>query len=252
MLRPMAPLSSSLALLGLSSMLSCLAAEKPLSNSYNGSTPDAAASNDSSSSADTSPQSESGLLPTADSGSTADAPSDLAPPPDVNVPLTLPFAPDNSFAPGFMGDGQRPGNLADSADCPARQGDQQGWCHHIIYTPSSQNWAGVFWLAGEQNWGTSAGQKVEAGATKITFWAWSTGSGETIKFFAGLDDPALAYHDTFRVEQEFRLTTTPTQYQLDLSQAYYDAVIGAFGWAAAAHADMSPTEFYFDDIQWTK
>jgi hypothetical protein len=169
----------------------------------------------------------------------------------AGAPESLPFAVDDYFAPsGFMGDGEGPGQLTEDNDCPMRAGEEAGRCHRLDYTTGNVGWAGIYWQYPDGNWGTSAGLSVPDEPARITFWAWSEQGGETVDFFAGgIGDMNTAYQDTFSVSQQVTLTTTPTEYTLEIGNEPHAEVIGGFGWSAGGASDGTLV-FFVDDIQY--
>lgn len=118
-------------------------------------------------------------------------------------------------------------------------------------------YGGVFWQFGANNWGTGPGKSVAAGATKVTFKAWSAGAGgEQVEFSAGgLGDAASLCKDTVNLGigggNMVTLTTTPTQYTVDLKgQTYATGIIGGFVWSTAVTSVAQVVSFYVDEIQW--
>jgi hypothetical protein len=184
------------------------------------------------------------------------------------VAVGLPFAVDAYFVPtGYMGDGVHPGALVvETSNCKTpRPTGARGNCYRITYRPQAPTtagnpaWAGVYWLAPQDNWGQKPGRKIQPGATAVTFYAAGAVGGEAVAFRAGgVQNAMFAYQDTFRVEQSFTLTTTMTPYTLDLTGQTYDAVIGGFAWivvtfdAATWAPGAAPIVFYLDDIEWPR
>ncbi|MEZ4297316.1 MAG: hypothetical protein R3B70_20295 [Polyangiaceae bacterium] len=168
---------------------------------------------------------------------------------DPNAPAPIPFAVDQYFAAsGYMGDGESAGAVVDSAECPARAGEQKGLCHQIGWKPGAAGWAGVFWQYPEGNWGAAEGKEIEPGATRISFWAWGEKGNEEVSFFAGIQEV-----DGFHVElTNVALTTEPTQYFIKLGQATYGKVVGGFGWSSGKSDGSTKVVFTVDDIQWQK
>jgi hypothetical protein len=161
----------------------------------------------------------------------------------------LPVAADNLFAAsGYMGDGANPGVITDSQACPQRAGAHEGKCHKFTWNPAggALGWAGVYWQFPANNWGTQTGQILPAGAKSISFYAWGSKGGETVAFFAGLQP----YDGFYVASNAIALTTTPTQYTLNLSKVSYGKVIGGFGWSDNVHG-ADPVVFYIDDVEWT-
>jgi|GEM_PF-790652 len=156
--------------------------------------------------------------------------------------VSLPFAIDDYYFPsGFMGD---QGGIVMDDSCPNRAGDELGSCHAVTFTPGSGGWGGVFWQYPENNWkeaGDPPGLDVADGATKITFWAWGATGGEVVTFGAG-----YAADGFERGTGEVTLTTTPTEYTIDLTGATYTEIAGAFSWVSAAAVN-----FFIDDIEYS-
>jgi len=175
----------------------------------------------------------------------------------------LPAAMTDLFGPsGFMGregtKNETDGIVMSTDGCPERAEGAAGLCYSVVYTPqeldevSGQSWAGMFFQNPELNWGEKPGVRIEAGATKISFTAWSKTSSQTLQFMAGgIGGVDTEYGDTFKVETEFTVTTTPTTYELNLVGSTYDYVLGGFGWVAQV-SSLDPIEFYIDDVQWVK
>ena len=181
--------------------------------------------------------------------------------PDGPGPITaqpLPVTVSDYYIPGgYMGDGSLPGTAITISlmNCKQpRPSGASGDCYRTTYTPGSLGWAGVYWQYPERNWGASPGKRIEAGASKVTFYAAGLNGGETLDFLAGgIDDVHLLYRDAFKVTKHVTLTTTLTHYEIDISGRTYDAgVIGAFAWTFDTHGSRTPMEFYLDTIRWEK
>ncbi len=171
-------------------------------------------------------------------------PNNDTPPP---LPDALPVTVDDVYVPsGYMGDGQQPNNIVEEITCnDPRPGGGLGQCHKFTFTPGAMGWGGVFWQYPEGNWGTADGFAMPAGATTLRFYAWGQNGAEVVKFLVGIGDA-----DGFALETtELELTTTPTQYTLDLSSVDYQDVAGGFGWVAGG-VDQPPLVFFIDDIVW--
>jgi hypothetical protein len=158
---------------------------------------------------------------------------------------------------GYMGDGaSSPTTIMISlTNCrQPRPRDATGDCYRTTYMPAAQGWAGIYWQYPERNWGTSPGKLIEAGATKVTFYAAGLNGGEVLEFLAGgIDDPRFPYRDSFKVTKKLTLTTTLTRYEIDISGRTYDpGVIGAFAWTFDTRGSRAPMEFYLDTIRWEK
>ena len=200
------------------------------------------------------PPSGGSLGPVGPGAQPTDAPpatgATTAPPPaaeEAVPPDSLPFAVDEWFYPsGYMGDGEL-GGVDDQEICATdRPVDARGTCHRFTWTPptSSMGWAGVYWQHPDQNWGSLAGLRVPVGASAVRFTAWGETGGEVVSFVAGMADP-----DGFERKLDgVVLSTTPTEYTLDLSTASYGKVVGGFGWVA--EGSTSAITFTVDNITW--
>jgi hypothetical protein len=182
-------------------------------------------------------------------------------------PVALPFLLSDEFAPsGYMGDSTDDFSAVsmskDGADCLApRAIDAAGDCYSVTWNPvlasgAPSAWVGVYWQYPANNWGAMGGKAVAAGATKVTFQAAGAAGGESLRFVVGGvnvkgSDPPLPNKDAFEVGLDVTLTTAWTQYEIPLTAATYDAVIGGFAWVAKA-TSASPVRFYVDDVRWEK
>jgi hypothetical protein len=184
----------------------------------------------------------------------------MAPPLEPAIPL--PVVIDTYYAAsGFMGDGATPNTIVLGADCPMRAPGMIGKCSKFTYTPAAAGvgWGGVYWQAPANNWGDLApGKHIEAGATKVTFYAAGAKGGEVVTFIAG-GIMGTNYQDPPKMQLPNQvLTTTMTQYSIDLTGYNYVSIIGGFGWTIEAKAlgdggfDSTPITFYVDGIQWVK
>lgn len=144
-----------------------------------------------------------------------------------------------------------------------------GECYHVNYQPQYLNctaveletdpdcengstWVGMYFQSPSMNWGELQGTVIEAGATKVVFYAWTDGDDMDVNFLAGgVGNLGTAYADTFKIEVPMTITATPTQYEISLASAKYEDVIAAFGWTIEAQG-MAERNFYLDDIRWVK
>lgn len=156
--------------------------------------------------------------------------------------VTLPFTVDDYYAPsGFFPEGEAT-NITASATCTSRAAaDASGLCHTFTWTPGAGTFAGVWWQFPDGNWGTDNGLEIDPGATSVSFMAWGKNGGEKVEFLAGYASDGFE-----RRSGVITLTTTPTEYRVDLAGTTYVDVAGGFGWVAADGA----LTFYVDDITW--
>ncbi len=221
----------------------------------------------------------------------------MCPAPTVGTDV-LPFAVDSKFvASGYEGDAvglaPNPGAISmptkmGDATCNGmpRGGNGLGTCHTVIYTPlapstpigypmgaTAMGWAGVAWQYPVNNWGTSPGYVIPAGATKVSFYAMGAVGGESVSFWAGsiapggtlCSDPFMSGANPTTM---VTLTNAWTQYTMPITGAYASGVLTAFGYSlanqqVAGATDAGATEggadggsgyatvtFYVDDIEW--
>ena len=180
-------------------------------------------------------------------------------PPPGNTAVSLPFTVSDYFFPsGFMGDGQTSPTavVVSSTACQRpRPTGAVGDCYRVTFTPGDLGWAGVYWQYPENNWGASPGKPVEAGASRVTFYAAGAAGGEMLQLLIGGESNAkLPYQDSFKATSMITLTTTPMLYEVDISGRNYDSgVLGAFGWTLIAPTGAkAPIVFFLDSIRWEK
>ena len=127
------------------------------------------------------------------------------------------------------------------------------------YNPSD-NWVGVYYQFGDQNWGTSPGLRIAAGATKIHFQVKGDKGGEKLQVGAGgigwsngqLQGTTL-YADGFSMPLlEVTLTTDWKSFDIPLpvGVTYANGVLGGFEWTVNGMEEPAPVKFYVTDIQW--
>jgi hypothetical protein len=176
--------------------------------------------------------------------------------------LPVPFVVDDHFHPSNCYDDPKTCSTVvfDSTDCgtavlPRPQG-AQGQCHGYRYTPIDESgYGGVMSVhspKGEANWGDFEGRAIEPGARKVTFYAAAPDGSQPKIYFnvGGVDDPALAFRDTLKIEQVIILGAEFQKYEISLEGRSYDKIIGAFGWAMLGSDGLSTFEFYLDDVRW--
>ncbi|MBL90567.1 MAG: hypothetical protein CMH56_01975 [Myxococcales bacterium] len=166
-------------------------------------------------------------------------------PPTGNV-TSLPFYADVYFAvSGYMGDAEVPGNLIDTP-CETDNGHQ--YCHRFDVEPGLEGWTGVWWQNPANNWGDVAGQglRIEPGAQRVTFKAWSITGGEAVEFFSGYASDGFS-----AAPPPITLSTEPATYEVDIHCYEYDRVAGGFGWSLSTEEMSSGTQIFISDVKWT-
>jgi hypothetical protein len=144
---------------------------------------------------------------------------------------------------------------------PDNPAGHKGKCHkwsfqasYVGTTTPGAAWAGVFWQAPVNNWGTAPGVMVAPGATKLKLRAWGAVGGESLSFSVGGIGGSMCSDDIQLGQQggtKVTLTTTPTEYEVPFNgQLYTRSVIGGFVWSVAATTTTAVTTFYVDDIHW--
>jgi hypothetical protein len=77
--------------------------------------------------------------------------------------------------------------------------------------------------------------------------------GEVVSFLAGgIAGMNMSYTDSCKATlMSQTLTTTWTQYSIDLTGQTYSQVLGGFGWTMAGPTVAgTPQKFFVDDIKW--
>ena len=167
-------------------------------------------------------------IDTADGGSDQDG-GEAPPVPEASAPFYV----DQYFAPsGYMG---FVSGIARSDCAEAGPSGELAFCHVFSFTPGGEGWGGVYWQYPEHNW-TAPGIDIVGAPTHIRFWAWGDAGGEVVTFGSGIDAV-----DGYQVSTELTLTTTPTEYALDLRGVAIGKVAGGFyyatGSAGSFHVD---------------
>jgi hypothetical protein len=168
------------------------------------------------------------------------------------TPRTIPMTVDDHFRDraGFS-EGGPPLHTEDEM-CPERAGGESGVCHRFTWDGSGGTFTGAFWIRRSDPeimnpFDDVTPVPVAAGATGVTFWAWSENGGEVVRFGAGLDND-----DEGTSSVDFTLTDTPTQYTVSLTPVGPYTEVSA-GFLVALDNVRNPTgaTFFVDDIQWT-
>ncbi len=162
-----------------------------------------------------------------------------------------------------MGDGITPGPVVvQSSGCLLpRPVGAKGNCYKITYKPQSPeagpSWSGLYWQYPDNNWGSKPGKRIAPGATKVSFYAASESGQDVVTFrVGGIQNVGSPHQDTLKVDLVQTLSTTLTQYSVNIAGETYDEVLGPFAWvitmydAAKWAPAATPIVFYLDDIRW--
>ncbi len=198
---------------------------------------------------------------------TIEEPTPEGNPPDGGDEGIAPFPVEPTFHPdGYFA--KDTGDVTVSLECPdvPPVAMVSTPCRAWTYAPSlaadttnGQFFAGVFWLTGTQDWGTSPGATIQPGYSTVTFWARGAQGGEGIAFWVG-GVKGTPYADAFQVPAPAGNGAAPTtltnqwaKYTLSLAGVdYAGGVLGGFAWSASydpAFGAPSPVTFYLAGIQ---
>ena len=210
-----------------------------------GDAPDANASADD---ASTSPDDAGSQPSDAGSGEDASLPPDAGEMADAGSTheLALPLVLDDWYYTrnGYIGDGTI-GGIVDQPVCASpRPGKGRGKCHRITWTPMENGYGGGWWLYPEANMGAEQGLLIPQGAKAVRFYAWGLHGGEAAEFGVGM----IGADGFKRVLPEVTLTTTPTEYTIDVSTATYSDVIDGFAFLLGGSS--VPVTIFLDDLRW--
>jgi hypothetical protein len=160
-------------------------------------------------------------------------------------------------------------DVSGTADCPdmpsvALSTPCRTWTYAPDLATDSANgefFAGVFWLYGNQNWGTAPGAPIPGGYSTVTFWAKGASGGEQVSFWVG-GLKGTPYADAFQAPSPdssgavppTTLTDQWAQYSISLSGVDYSGgVLGGFAWSASYDPEAglpSPITFYLAGMEW--
>lgn len=182
---------------------------------------------------------------------------DAGPRPDAGEPrdggggVNLPFFIEEHYAmTGFFSETQAA--TVDRQDCSGVSGTKAGaTCMRITFVPNGDAYGGFFFQNPENNWGQMPGLNIPPGAQQVRLRAWGAAGGESLKFGAGINNQE-PFDDGFNVETNaIALTTTPTDYFVDLRGVSYSTVAGGFSWVVETPSGTGNVTFFLDNIEWT-
>lgn len=171
-------------------------------------------------------------------------------------PLSAPVCLANNFYPsGYMGDGEgenRKGtDPIDLNDQWTQNCHSDPTCIRIVYHPTSNKWAGVYWQYPDSNWGDEPGRKI-LGAKKLVFWARGDRGNEVVSFKVGGINKKKYKDSLEKSLGPLKLATEWQYHEIDLSDADTSSIIGAFAWVASAKGNPDGLTFYLEGICFTK
>lgn len=156
---------------------------------------------------------------------------------------------------GFMGDTNSLSSLTSASDesAPASTGRAGHTSLKIEYTgKGKQGWAGIYWLAPANNWGTIKGAGYDlSGATKLTFWIRGEKGGEKISQIkiGGVNGP---YPDS---DQAFigplTLSKEWAKHEIDLKGKDLKHIVGGFMFVIRRVDNSRGASFYLNEIVFT-
>ena len=165
------------------------------------------------------------------------------------LPVDLPFVVDDHFAPTYkVGDALN--GVITASGCPDEREGVVGQCHKFYWRYHQTDIGGYSWVRPGGTQDEVEPLVVVPNARRVTFSAW----GERrpyVLFNVILVDEAG--------EQEvvsgelIRLTGTPTDYTIDLTNKAYTSVLSGFGWVASAEqqsTSINAMMIYMDNIRW--
>lgn len=150
-----------------------------------------------------------------------------------------------------MGDGDSL-KLSSSYDsAPVASGIQGRTSLRVTYSgKGSEGWAGIYWLAPANNWGTMKGAGFDlTQAKRFTFWIRGEKGGERISEVAIGGVSAGSYPDSDRASiGPLKLSTKWEQYSIDLDGKDLRHIIGGFVFIVKRAENVSGARFYLDEM----
>lgn len=109
-------------------------------------------------------------------------------------------------------------------------------------------WAGIYWQAQANNWGTMNKSFNLAGAKKLTFWArGETGKERIAEFKVGGITGEYSDSDSNMIP-DTDLTTEWVKYTIPLDGLDLSKINGLFCWSVSLDANPQGVTFYLDDV----
>jgi hypothetical protein len=158
----------------------------------------------------------------------------------------------NHFKPvGYMGDVDdirlNEASHEDPADGPT--------CIKISYLATGiggHEWAGVYWLEPNSNWGYKPGGYDLTNMQRLTFWARGAQGNEQIAVFK-VGGVGGTHADSGVSEiGPIHLTKDWQQYAIDLGDLDLSKISGGFAWSTARTDNLEAITFYLDEIRFER
>ncbi len=118
------------------------------------------------------------------------------------------------------------------------------------------NWAGIYWLYPDGNWGDYPDGRNLTGATRLSFWARGDEGGERAEFRVGGISGQHDYPDSISSSALQPISTgivvlsnTWKQYSLNLTGLNLSHVVGGFCWITNENQNPVGSTIYLDDIR---
>ena len=165
------------------------------------------------------------------------------------VPVDLPFVVDDHFVPAYkVGDALN--GVITASGCPGERAGVVGQCHKFYWRYHQTDIGGYSWVRPGGTQDDVEPLVVAPNARRIAFSAWGERRPYVLFNFIIIDENG---------EQQvvpgdlIRLTATPTDYAIDLTDLAYTSVLSGFGWVASS--EQQPTSInsmmiYMDNIRW--
>lgn len=117
---------------------------------------------------------------------------------------------------------------------------------------ANKNWAGIYWLYPDSNWGTNADGRNLQGYSRVTFWARGASGGEKAEFKVG--GVTGKYPDSIKEPVSSGVVVLSKdwkQYTIDITGKDLSHVVGGFCWVTNNVQNPKGCTIYLDDMIYT-
>jgi exo-beta-1,3-glucanase (GH17 family) len=129
-------------------------------------------------------------------------------------------------------------------------------CIRISYSPSFNQWGGIYWQFPVNNWGSYPGYTLNSeGPVYLSFWAKGLYGGEKAEFITGgINKDSLQYKDSYPAQTTdiVSLTMDWQQYYFTLTKLDLSNIIGGFCWVTNYDENPDGCTIFLDDIVFSK